>query len=112
MSLWLTELVSLSSYEIATSLQDLAITVPKSVAVLPQQTRSPVFRVLDYSPVILFFGAISFHGSRSDRDALHLDDRDNPALERAGTIFFTEQTIPVLGDPTTSTTPYTPPYWA
>jgi hypothetical protein len=47
MSLWLTELVSPSSHEIVTSLQDVAITVPSSVAEGPQQTRSPGLSFLD-----------------------------------------------------------------
>jgi hypothetical protein len=51
MSLWLTEFASPSSQAMVTSLQDVPITVPKSVVVAPQQTRSPTMRVLDWSPV-------------------------------------------------------------
>src|SRR5450432_4527607 len=52
MSLWLTELASPSSQAMVTSLQDVPITVPRSVVVVPQQTRSPTLSVLDWSPVI------------------------------------------------------------
>jgi hypothetical protein len=53
-SLCETELVSPSSQEMVTSLQEVPITVPRSVVELPQQTRSPTLRSLDCSPVILF----------------------------------------------------------
>jgi hypothetical protein len=53
MSLWETELVSPSSQEMVTSLQDVPTTVPRSVIVAPQHTRSPTLRVLDCSPVML-----------------------------------------------------------
>src|SRR5882672_438355 len=52
MSLWLTELESPSSQAMVTSLQDVPVTVPRSVALAFQQTRSPIFRSLDWSPVI------------------------------------------------------------
>src|SRR3979409_1666050 len=55
MSLCETELASPSSKEMVTSLQDVPITVPRSVVVAPQQTRSPTRSVLDWSPVILLF---------------------------------------------------------
>jgi hypothetical protein len=51
MSLWLSELVSPSSQAMVTSLQDVPTTVPRSVVAAPQQTRSPGFRLLDWSPV-------------------------------------------------------------
>jgi hypothetical protein len=51
-SLCETELASPSSQEMVTSLQDVAITVPKSVVVAPQQTRSPTLSPLDWSPVM------------------------------------------------------------
>src|SRR3979409_2097389 len=38
-----------------TSLQDVAIIVPRSVVVAPQQTRSPTLRTRDWSPVTAFF---------------------------------------------------------
>ena len=37
-----------------TSLQDVATTVPRSVVVTPQRTRSPILSVRDWSPVIVF----------------------------------------------------------
>jgi hypothetical protein len=52
MSLWLTELASPSSQAMVTSLQDVPTTVPRSVVVVPQQTRSPTLSVPDWSPVI------------------------------------------------------------
>jgi hypothetical protein len=52
MSLCETELDSPSSQEMVTSLQDVPITVPRSVVVAPQQTRSPTLSVRDWSPVI------------------------------------------------------------
>src|ERR1700738_788691 len=52
MSLCGTELTSPSSQEMATSLQDVPITVPRSVVVAPQQTRSPTLSPLDWSPVM------------------------------------------------------------
>jgi|ERR1700687_4624386 hypothetical protein len=52
MSLCGTELTSPSSQEMVTSLQDVPVTVPRSVVVAPQQTRSPILSVRDWSPVI------------------------------------------------------------
>src|ERR1700692_5102108 len=52
MSLCGTELTSPSSQEMVTSLQDVPVTVPRSVVVAAQQTRSPTFSALDWSPVI------------------------------------------------------------
>src|SRR5258708_9737710 len=52
MSLCETELASPSSQEMVTSLQDVPVTVPRSVVVAPQQTRSPTLRCLDWSPVM------------------------------------------------------------
>jgi hypothetical protein len=57
MSLCETELVSPSSQEMVTSLQDVPITVPRSVVVAPQQTRSSGLRSLDWSPVIVILGS-------------------------------------------------------
>jgi hypothetical protein len=51
-SLCETELASPSSQEMVTSLQDVAITVPRSVVAVPQQTRSPTLSPLDWSPVM------------------------------------------------------------
>jgi hypothetical protein len=52
MSLWESELVSPSSQEMVTSLQDAPTTVPKSLIVTPQQTRSSILSLRDWSPVI------------------------------------------------------------
>jgi hypothetical protein len=51
-SLCETELASPSSQEMVTSLQDVPITVPRSVVAAPQQTRSPTLSPLDWSPVM------------------------------------------------------------
>jgi hypothetical protein len=100
MSLWLTELVSPSSHEIVTSLQDVAISVPKSVALLPQQTRSPGLSFLDCSPVILFFGVISFHAAPEVVPAVIPPTTVIIQLLSVPEPFsFTDRTIPVIGDP-------------
>src|SRR5664279_4530879 len=51
-SLCAIEAVCPSSQSMVTSLQDAPTTVPRSVVVAPQQTRSPPLRCLDCSPVI------------------------------------------------------------
>jgi hypothetical protein len=51
-SLWEIEHASPSSHEMVTSLQDVPITVPRSVVFAPQQTRSPPLSSLDWLPVI------------------------------------------------------------
>jgi hypothetical protein len=52
-SLCCIEVVWPSSQSMVTPLQDVPTTVPRSVTLLSQQTRSPIPRVLDCSPVIL-----------------------------------------------------------
>lgn len=52
MSLCETELASPSSQKMVTSLQDVPVTVPRSIVVAPQHTRSPTLSVLDWSPLI------------------------------------------------------------
>jgi hypothetical protein len=52
MSLWLIEVASPSSQIMVTPLQAVPLTVPRFVSLFCQQTRSPVFKALDRSPVI------------------------------------------------------------
>jgi len=52
MSLCETELVSPSSQRMVTSLQDVPVTVPRSVVEVPQRTLSPAFKSRDWSPVM------------------------------------------------------------
>src|ERR1700687_5448829 len=55
MSLCRIEVVWPSSQSMVTPLQDTPTTVPRSVALRSQQTRSSGFRSLDWSPVIRLF---------------------------------------------------------